>query len=662
MTSGPPTSSRRLAAFWFADIVGFTNLSARDERAALQAVDALRSTARAEIERASGRLVKVSGDAVLAEFASGEAALRSAIALRDALASRVPLHFGVHLGEVTENHGDIYGDGVNTAARLQARALAGQVLVSEDIFRHMRANPGFSFQLVGELGLKGIEAPVRAYCVEWAESSAPETRSSAAVAARAEAVVTESAARREVGGGATQATRVIVTPFRLLRPDTETDFLSFSLADAVSFSLGSLESVVVRSPHMTGGAASSGVDPREVARQTDVDMVVSGTLLRVGDRLQVTAELTDGRDGTRLGSFRTQAGLGDLFALQDEMTHRIVSSLALPLNTREAQRMSHDVPRTARAYELYLRANEYGARMGDWATPRDLYLAALAEDPTYAPAWARLGRCYRLLGKYGPLEGRERNFADAQAAFAKAVELNPDLDLAHSYAAQIETETGRCGDAMERLLGRLESRPRGVDLLAGLVHSLRYCGLLEESVAAHRAARAIDPSAQTSVAYTHFQRGEFEAALGTEHESDFYVVALAYVVLGRTEDARRLLQGRIGTMPAILKPYVEPVRLLVAGEVDAANDAAAGAYVNFPDPEGRYFFARQAAFGGRTDQALEFLRGAAPEYAAFAEPGLDPWLASIDRGEPYARLLAEVGERRERLRARFNELRRGRPL
>src|SRR4029453_8429882 len=150
------------APFWFAGIAGFTTLSARDEHAAIAAVDALRTSARVEIERASGRLVKVSGDAVLAEFASSEAALRSAIALRDALADRVPLHFGVHLGEVTESHGDIYGDGVNTAARLQARAPTGQILVSEDIYRHMKAYSGFSFQPMGDLELKGLDVPVRA--------------------------------------------------------------------------------------------------------------------------------------------------------------------------------------------------------------------------------------------------------------------------------------------------------------------------------------------------------------------------------------------------------------------------------------------------------------------------------------------------------------------
>jgi tetratricopeptide (TPR) repeat protein len=343
------------------------------------------------------------------------------------------------------------------------------------------------------------------------------------------------------------------------------------------------------------------------------------------------------------------------------VSSRIVTSLALPLNARERQRMSHDVPATARAYELYLRANQYAASIGDWATPRDLYLAALEEDPTYAPAWARLGRCYRLIGKYGGGAGREKNFADAQAAFDRAVQLNPDLDLAHSFAAQLETDTGRCGEAMVRLLARLETRPRGVDLLAGLVHALRYCGLMDESVAAHRAARAIDPSALTSVAHTHFLRAEYEAAaLETVNTGDFYIRALALLMLGREGEARELLRRTMEHLPAMMRPFVDPLLLMLAGDVEGSADAGERAYAGFPDGEGRYYIARVIAFVGRTERALEFLRGAAPEWWGFPEPGQDAWLAAIDRSDVYARLLVEARAKRERFRARFDEMRKGR--
>jgi adenylate cyclase len=276
------------------------------------------------------------------------------------LAGSVELHIGVHLGEVTSDHGDIYGGGVNTAARIQAHAKAGQVLASEDVFRHARANPAFDFEPVGALALKGLPAPLKAYRVEL-------TGGSRVARARDASPAMTSPPETK------RATRLIVAPFRMLRPDEDTSFLAYSLADAVSFSLSNIQSIVVRSSHVAGGSADAPVvDPREVARKTDVDLVVTGTLLRVGDRVQVTAELSDGRDGTRLSSFRSQAGMGDLFDLQEAMTKRIVEALALPLTARERSLLQHDVPASPRAYELYLRANELSYRMSDWNLPRDL--------------------------------------------------------------------------------------------------------------------------------------------------------------------------------------------------------------------------------------------------------------------------------------------------
>jgi class 3 adenylate cyclase/TolB-like protein len=638
---------RRLAAFWFADIVGFTTLSARDEHAALAAVDALRDAARDEVGRAGGRLVKLSGDAVLAEFASADAALRAAIALRDALNGRVRLHFGVHLGEVATQHGDIYGDGVNIAARLQGHAAAGQILASEDIHRQVRASGAFRFQSVGALALKGVASPIAAYAVELAGMAVATGVDGAAISAVG--WTPGAHARPYVAPNS----RLVVVPFRLLRPDDDVAFLAFSLADAVSFSLSNLESLVVRSSHLAASVpADEAVDLRAIARQTDVDLVVTGTLLRVGERLQVTAELSDGRDGTRLSAFRTHAGIGDLFDLQEELAQRIVDALALPLTARERRLMRGDVPATARAYELYLRANEVGHRFGDWAAARDLYRAALAEDPDFAPAWAQLGRCHRLVAKYGSGETRGRDFADAEAALRRALELNPDLDLAHAYLAQLETELGQSGAAMLRLLNRLESRPRGVELLAGLVHALRYCGLLDESLKADRAARAIDPGARTSVAYTLFLRGDFVAAAGAGTESDAYVRALATFAVGRDEEAWAAVRSLSDTFPQF-RQFIAPLRHMLEGDIEGALEAGTLAYRDFPDPEGRYFYARWLAWGGRNEQSLEVLEALKTGYAALPPPGLDPWLAGIDRTSSYGRLLADAEARRAGFRDQY---------
>jgi TolB-like protein len=193
-------------------------------------------------------------------------------------------------------------------------------------------------------------------------------------------------------------TRVIVLPFRILRPDPETDFLAFSLPDAVAASLANLESVVVRSSLATRVTAD--LDLRSIARHSGVEMVVVGTMVRAGDHLRVSSQLVDGATGTMVWSHTDDVALGDLFRLQDSLVDGIVTSLALPLTGRDRQQLRRDVPASANAYEYYLRGNELSRDPSRWMVARDLYLQAIDDDPQFAPAWGRVARVYRLIAKY----------------------------------------------------------------------------------------------------------------------------------------------------------------------------------------------------------------------------------------------------------------------
>ena len=205
-------------------------------------------------------------------------------------------------------------------------------------------------------------------------------------------------------------------------------------------------------------------DLSALASQLDVDAAVSGTLLRAGAQVRVATQLVDPRSGRLLWSQTTQVPLTDAFQLQDDLTRQIVESLALPLSAREQRMLSHDAPATARSYEYYLRANELASDPKSWAIARDLYQQTLQEDPRYAPAWARLGRLHRLIGKLEDL-------AHAEAALQRALELNPDLPLAHNLTAQIDIDRGRARDAMVRLLGQASRRSTDPELYAGLVYA-----------------------------------------------------------------------------------------------------------------------------------------------------------------------------------------------
>jgi tetratricopeptide (TPR) repeat protein len=227
-----------------------------------------------------------------------------------------------------------------------------------------------------------------------------------------------------------------------------------------------------------------------VEAEADVDVIVTGTLLRAGDEVRVTTQMTDAAKGTLLASHTAQTPLGNLFRMQDELTKRIVHSLALPLSTGEHHTLHRDVPASASAYEFYLRGNQLSYESKQWSIARDLYLRSVEEDPSFAPAWARLGRIHHVMSKYLPAgapDGLER----AEAALQRALELNPDLALAHKLLAQLDADRGRARDAMTRLIERAQTPDP--DLMVGLVTACRYCGLLDASEAAHKTGRRTRP-------------------------------------------------------------------------------------------------------------------------------------------------------------------------
>jgi len=264
-------------------------------------------------------------------------------------------------------------------------------------------------------------------------------------------------------------------------------------------------------------------DLKVIAAEAEVDLVLTGTLLRVGDQMRVASQLLEAPAGTVVWTQTTQVSLGDLFELQDSLARHIVDSLSLPLAGRERPSLQRDVPATAKAYEFYLRANQLGLSPDTWGLAKDFYLQCLEEDPKYAPAWARLGRTYRVLAKYHTEANTEENVLRAADAFNRALSLNPDLSLAHNLYVYLEVEMGRCQESMVRLLDRARHRSNDADLYAGLVHACRYCGLLEPSAAAYERAKRIDPSVRTSVCYTYYMLGDYERAIQTEHDDARYM-------------------------------------------------------------------------------------------------------------------------------------------
>jgi serine/threonine protein kinase/tetratricopeptide (TPR) repeat protein len=452
----------------------------------------------------------------------------------------------------------------------------------------------------------------------------------------------------ESSPSARAVTRLIVLPFRALRPDPEIDFLSFSLPDAITASLSGLGTLVVRSTAAGQRFAADVPDLRAIASEVGVDVVVTGTLLRAGEQVRVSTQMLEAPGGTVVCSHTAQVRLTDIFQLQDNLAHQVVESLAIPLSARDHRLLGQNLPVSARAYELYLRANHMSANTSNpsrLGAARELYEACLAEDPRYAPAWARLGRVHRVLAKYGA-EEQSASLALAGDAFRKALEINPDLPLAHNFYTYYEIEEqGRAPEAMVRLLERVSTGAADPNLFAGLVVACRFCGLLDASLAADRRARRIDPGIQTSVQFTYWALAEWEQAALHDVEDIQYIRNGALWMLGRPEEALDGVRDVMAHAPGNLE------RLMVGAQLasmegrrdDCVNHARAVLDAGFHDPEGLLLHLRELAHVGAVDEAMVLLeRVVRGGYHCHVALTRDPWLDPLRARPEFVRAVREA--------------------
>jgi TolB-like protein len=439
---------------------------------------------------------------------------------------------------------------------------------------------------------------------------------------------------------AQKVTRLIVLPFRMLRPDAEIDFLAQAMPEAITTTLAAIRSLIIRSPMAAAKFAAEAIDLKQLAAEADVDVVVTGTLLRAGEQIRVTAQLVAVPGGTVLSSVSSQTTMSGIFELQDALTQRIIDSLEMP-RIDQSQTMRRDGPASPLAHEFYLRAGQQGESPSGWAIARDLFERSVDEDPRYAPAWARLARIHLLLGKYG--SDTAEQYARAEAAAKRALELNPDLPIAHHAYAHIEVSTGRARDAMVRLLDRVARGSNDPGVFSGLVTVLRFCGLLEESCAAHEQAREIDPKVSTSASHSYWMLGRYEEALAAvDPDRDFGDAAFIHESMGDIEGALAVFEDRAqrlqaaggsGAGSAALNFRVfEAFRAAILGE-HAAIELFKG-FEEFPDPEGQYYIGRGFARIGYREEALASIERA-ERGGFFCYPWFkrDPWLDPL-RGDP----------------------------
>lgn len=465
--------------------------------------------------------------------------------------------------------------------------------------------------------------------------------------ASAEAMASELRATLLLDGIATQARahpvrRLIVLPFRVLRPNADTEFLAYSLPEAITVSLAGLENLAVRSSIVASRYSPESLDLQQLAREAEVDVVLTGALLTLGEQLRISTQLVELPSGTLLWSHSSQATTRELLELHDDLVRRVVDSVLPSLTAQEHESLQQDRPASPTVYQLYLQANEFGRMWQNLPTAIELYERCVKLDSSYAPAWARLGRARWLMDKYnaGSMEG----LRSADQAVQTALRLRPDLAMAHNIYTQLQVDEGQALDALKRLLRRARNRRSDAELFAGLGHVCRYCGLLHASLRAHQEARRLDPLISTTINHTYFMLGEYQKALESSGGDFGYALGLTLATVGRVDEAISKLRQREEIIWRLGKLYLTSLRALLEGnrvESLAACEALRGA--TFRDPEGIYYLARQISYLGEQDWALETLSRTINQ-GFFCYPALvrDPWLDNIRTRPEFAALLAHA--------------------
>ena len=375
---------RRLAAILAADVVGYSRLMERDESGTLTALTAMREEIlQPLVDRHHGRVVKLMGDGVLAEFSSAVNAVACAVDVQGAMAAadadvpgdqRIVLRIGINLGDVMVQGTDLYGDGVNVAARLEAMGEPGTVYISGSIHDQVEGKLDIDFQDIGLQSVKNMAAPVRVYRIVPAAKAAGESRRS-----------------KHDASPLPSKPSIAVLPFMNMSGDAEQQYFSDGITEDIITELSRFRQLFVIARNSSFQYRGQDVDVKRLGRELGVQYVVEGSVRRAGNRVRVTAQLIDAPTGHHVWAERYDRDLEDIFAVQDEVTRRIVTSIAPRLQSEETHVAGRKLPGDMRAYDHYLKAKllvDTPADVGDLERAREHCSAAIGIDPAYARAHA----------------------------------------------------------------------------------------------------------------------------------------------------------------------------------------------------------------------------------------------------------------------------------
>lgn len=405
-------AKRRLAAILHADVFGYSRLMAGDEAATLATLNEYRAAFREQIAAHDGRTVDTSGDSVLAVFDSVVECTRAALAIQGELAERntvlpderrMRFRIGINLGDVIEQaDGTIYGDGVNIAARLESLADPGGITLSGSAHDFVDGRIDAGFEFIGEHSVKNIAKPVRVYQMSGLVSSGTATASAGTIRS-----------------GLPARPSIAVLPFMNMGSNEEEVYFADGITEDIITELSRFQELIVTARNTTFSYKGQAMKAPDIGRELRVRYILEGSVRRSGDRVRVNAQLIEAENDQHVWAERFDRKLEDVFAVQDELTAKIVATLIGRLQDSERRRARANADTSStEAYELVLRGREFWYRMTqtDNAKARELYEQALELDPEYARAYASLAWTWMI-------DYNEYWTDDSDGALDKALEL-----------------------------------------------------------------------------------------------------------------------------------------------------------------------------------------------------------------------------------------------